>query len=626
MKIRRLIGSLLTTTLFFSAFTAIYYHQQYQALVKENVQNTAIDALQQLAYTGNKYNDLKAQIASISDLLGHSQSLYDYIQAPSRVNLSVLEEVWSSVAINQNCFSQLRFVDLAGHEKVGINYDVTTGIAEPALELKDQSSSLYFKYAQGLQDFQVGSWPMELSQTDGQFTYPYHPFLRVMLPIAVNGERKGYLFFHLDVRYLTERLNYSLASGFQIEMLDKQGNYIASPYSGKLYGQLLPERAQFNLKKQSPAIWQRIEQMPSGYIESEERLLVYQHMHFQLGEEFYLLIDLSEYQLQARAEKDAAGLMQEAFFVLSSMLIFALPVTALATHYRRYSIEAKLARAALDGMSAVVITDTFHRIMLVNQEFENMMGYANHRVEGWHAHNLIFLPEDENHITQIRQILCEKSTWEGEVRCRTQANHIFTAIMRIQAIKATSGKVSYYIISLVDISERKKLEEQLRHLSEKDGLTGLWNRRKFEEQLMQQANMMERYPEVPPACLALIDIDHFKRINDQCGHDEGDNVIRLVAEVLSRGVRSTDFVARVGGEEFAVIMPHTNIEEGVIVLNRLRKAVERHPQLSVTISVGFSDLTANQTRTYKCADIALYESKSSGRNCVSLCESYADIA
>lgn len=140
-------------------------------------------------------------------------------------------------------------------------------------------------------------------------------------------------------------------------------------------------------------------------------------------------------------------------------------------------------------------------------------------------------------------------------------------------------------------------------------MTGLWNRRKFEEQLTHYANIVERYPDTPTTCLALFDIDHFKRINDERGHDEGDKVICSVAETLLREVRTTDFVSRVGGEEFAVIMPHTTVKEAEVVLNRLRVAVQLRSNMTVTVSAGYSDLTADRTRSYKCADIALYESK-----------------
>ncbi|WP_104024342.1 sensor domain-containing diguanylate cyclase [Vibrio hyugaensis] len=626
MKVRKLVGSLLATTLFFSALISTYYYQKYQSLLANNVENTAKEALHQLAYSEREYNNVQDQISSISDLLGHSQSLYDYLRHPNPKNLAILEEVWSSVAVNQKWYTQIRFLNLAGRENVRINYDFKTRTAAPARKLQDKSEREYFLYAQNLKDDQIGSWGIELEKENGDLIHPYRPSVRIMMPVAMNGVREGYLVLNIDVQYLSSRLNYSPVRDFNIELINQPGFYVASLHSDKLYGDIIPDRDRFNFGRMHPDIWQNMGSEKMGFGYDGKHLIAFNTIEFVPGEPLHLIIDLSQEQLLERAERDIDDLAQEALFVLSLMLVFALPITTLALHYRRHSIESKLARAALDGMTAVMISDTSHRIMMVNQEFENMMGYSSNRLRGWNAHNLIFLPEDIENILSIWSKLGVEHVWEGEVRCRTKLNHVFTAIMRIQAIMAKSGKVSYYITSLVDISERKLLEEKLRNLSEKDGLTSLWNRRKFEEQLTQHANMFERYPDTPTTCLALFDIDHFKRINDELGHDEGDKVILGVAETLQEGVRNTDFVARVGGEEFAVIMPHTSTQEAEVVLNRLRVAVEQNSEQSVTVSVGYSDLTADRTRTYKCADIALYESKSAGRNRVSICHSFDDIA
>ncbi|MFN1583449.1 sensor domain-containing diguanylate cyclase [Vibrio rotiferianus] len=626
MKVRKLVSALLATTLFFSALISVYYYQKYQNLLANNIENTAKEALHQLAYSEREYENVQDQISSISDLLGHSQSLYDYLHQPNQKNLAILEEVWSSVAVNQKWYRKIRFLSLEGQERVRINYDFKTGQVTSADKLRDSSGRRYFQYAKNLKDGQIGSWGIELEENDGVPIYPYSPSVRIMMPVAMDGIRQGYLILNIDVQYLSSRLNYSPVKDFNIELLNQAGYYVTSPHSEKLYGDIIPDRSRFNLGLFYPQIWQQMGTEKLGYEYIGKHLIVFNTIEFVRGEYLHLVIDLSQEKLLQRAERDIDDLVQEALFVLSLMLVFALPITGVALHYRRFSIESKLARAALDGMTAVMITDTSHRIMMINQEFENMMGYSTKRVEGWNAQKLLFLPEDFEYILQIWGQLCKENMWEGEVRCRTKLNHVFTAIMRVQAIKAKSGKVRYYITSLVDISERKQLEDQLRKLSEKDGLTGLWNRRKFEEQLTYNANMLERYPETPTSCLALVDIDHFKRINDELGHDEGDRVIKLVSKVLLQGVRNTDFVARVGGEEFAVIMPHTSAKEAEIVLNRLRVAVDIHAELSVTISLGYTDLTANSTRSYKCADIALYEAKSSGRNCVSFCYSGDDIA
>ncbi|WP_447469332.1 sensor domain-containing diguanylate cyclase [Vibrio harveyi] len=626
MKVRKLVSALLATTLFFSALISIYYYQKYQTLLADNVKSTAKEALHQLAYSEREYNNVQDQISSISDLLGHSQSLYDYLRDPSDKNLAILQEVWSSVAVNQKWYRQIRFLNLEGQENVRINYDFKTGIAAPAQVLQDKSERAYFQFAQNLSNDQIGSWGIELERENSELVYPYSPSIRIMMPVAMDGTREGYLVLNINVQYLSSRLNYSPVRDFNIELINQAGYYVASSHNDKLYGDIIPARSRFNFGLLHPKVWQNMGAEKMGYEYDGNHLVIFNTINFVPGESLHLIIDLSQEQLLERADRDIDDLLQEALFVLSLMLVFALPITTLALHYRRHSIESKLARAALDGMTAVMISDTSHRIMMVNQEFENMMGYSNSRLRGWNAHNLIFIPEDIENILAIWNQLGVEQVWEGEVRCRTKLNHVFTAIMRIQAIMAKSGKISYYITSLVDISERKELEEKLRNLSEKDGLTSLWNRRKFEEQLAQYTNLVERYPNTPTTCLALFDIDHFKRINDELGHDEGDKVICTVAETLLRGVRSTDFVARVGGEEFAVIMPHTTTQEAEVVLNRLRVAVELSSDRSVTVSVGYSDVTADRTRSYKCADIALYESKSAGRNRVSICHSFDDIA
>lgn len=165
MKVKKLVGTLLATALFFSALTATYYYQKYQALLANNVENTAKEALHQLAYTGREYNNIQDQIETISDLLGHSQSLYDYLREPSKANLTILENMWSSVARNQKLYKQIRFLDTSGTEKVRIKYDFKTGIAGPSLILRDKSAREYFKYAQSLDNEQISAWGLNLKGT-----------------------------------------------------------------------------------------------------------------------------------------------------------------------------------------------------------------------------------------------------------------------------------------------------------------------------------------------------------------------------------------------------------------------------------------------------------------------------
>ncbi len=153
-----------------------------------------------------------------------------------------------------------------------------------------------------------------------------------------------------------------------------------------------------------------------------------------------------------------------------------------------------------------------------------------------------------------------------------------------------------------------------------DALTGLNNRRQFEVRLKQEIATTKRQKN--PLCAMMIDIDFFKKVNDTYGHASGDSVLRTVASIIKEHLRESDIPSRYGGEEFAVLLPYTHIEEAQIVGERLRKAVEAAPipidkkNINVTISMGLAEFTPEESgeELFKRADTALYEAKESGRN------------
>ena len=186
------------------------------------------------------------------------------------------------------------------------------------------------------------------------------------------------------------------------------------------------------------------------------------------------------------------------------------------------------------------------------------------------------------------------------------------------------------IISNFDIPEGNKIDvikkinfmySQTRYLSVTDPLTGLYNRRHFEDNLEREFLRASRYNN--ELSFAIIDIDFFKKVNDTYGHSAGDYVLKEVAYLILQNLRKTDMVFRYGGEEFTVIITETPIERAVVPLERLRKAVEEYPfnhngqKIQVTISVGVSEVskkieTVNQL--FEDADKALYKAKENGRN------------
>lgn len=147
-----------------------------------------------------------------------------------------------------------------------------------------------------------------------------------------------------------------------------------------------------------------------------------------------------------------------------------------------------------------------------------------------------------------------------------------------------------------------------------DPLTGVNNRRGLDDALNSQFAMMTRYK--APFSLAMFDIDHFKQVNDQLGHLHGDRVLQELARLFNESIRETDIFARYGGEEFVVVMPHTDLAGATIIAERLRASVEEH--LAITTSGGVTEAREGETQEILIAraDVALYDAKSAGRNCV----------
>ena len=174
------------------------------------------------------------------------------------------------------------------------------------------------------------------------------------------------------------------------------------------------------------------------------------------------------------------------------------------------------------------------------------------------------------------------------------------------------------------VRERSLSEEvaaDLEKLATTDGMTGLINRRHFEVLARAEWARFQRYGR--PLSLLVLDIDKFKSINDRFGHDIGDLVLKAVAETCKANKRTTDVVARIGGEEFAMLLPETNEAAAEIAAERLRKAIEDHPhvlpdmELTVTASIGIAGATLSMAAfevMLKRADEALYDAKRTGRN------------
>lgn len=627
MKSRSNFWYLMLVMLVLILIVTTYYHSRYQE-VKTAAMNTIItQASHQLTYSEREYLNVRNQFVSVVNLLSHSRNLYDYIAEPTDEHKTIVEQSWASVTDSQLWYTQVRYLDRQGKEQIRVNFLDGKSVVVSEENLQNKSQRDYFDYAQTLAKNEIGTWGVDLEIERGEVVYPYRPSLRLLTPIYIDEVKTGYLILNVDVEALASRLNYAPDGLLRPKLANDGGYFLVSDNQQERFGHVIVERKHFSLPQLFPQAWAKMQVKESGSVMENGDLLVFEKLFLSPRHEMYLVIHLSQPQLNDLTGRELLDLFQEPLLATLLVIAVIVPGGVLIFYYRKRSIESQLARAALSGMSAVIISDRWYRAILVNDEFTKLTGLTQQEMLNRNVFKTLLGEKQIEASLHIFEQLATHQFWEGEVRLNSSPlDYDVTVIARVQSVLSKTGSVSYYITSLVDISDRVALEERLRVLSEIDELTQLWNRRKFDAELRKSAKLVERYGESNTTCLALIDIDYFKRINDEQGHDQGDRVIQRVGNLIKERLRDTDFVARIGGEEFAVIMPHTPLEEAERALDRLRVATANQLDIPVTISVGVTDMTNDYTRCYKCADIALYESKTLGRNRVSTCRSSDDIA
>ena len=210
-----------------------------------------------------------------------------------------------------------------------------------------------------------------------------------------------------------------------------------------------------------------------------------------------------------------------------------------------------------------------------------------------------------------------------EKRYLSRDGQVVHAALSVSLVRGHDGAPAHFISQIVDLTAHKAVEAQLRDLAERDALTGLLNRRRLEAELGRESARIRRHGRA--ACVLMIDLDGFKDVNDRYGHPAGDRVLRAVADVLVHTLRATDVAARIGGDEFAVVLPETDLTQAWHVATRLAEAVRRCARVGdvqVTASIGVAavsgaadvDHARSIDQALAEADSAMYRAKTAGKN------------
>ena len=280
----------------------------------------------------------------------------------------------------------------------------------------------------------------------------------------------------------------------------------------------------------------------------------------------------------------------------------------------------------------LVITDEKFKIVKVNKTFEQIAGnnleviLYNGFLKFIHIEDIA---ETLNSLTKVNDVnpmvtFCNKlrknnNTYiEVEWWCMLNKGYIYLSGRDVTAEKVMKRKIEQANKELLMLNEQLKEEnEKLLKSAIKDELTGIYNRKFFEKRVVEEMEIADRANE--HISLIIFDLDRFKLVNDNFGHQFGDEVLKRTTQIAGDLIRKTDFLNRVGGEEFAIILPNTNKAQAVFVAEKVRKALEDNKHFKVgqvTGSFGVAErMKAESLRSwYKRADNALYQAKNTGRN------------
>lgn len=263
-----------------------------------------------------------------------------------------------------------------------------------------------------------------------------------------------------------------------------------------------------------------------------------------------------------------------------------------------------------------------------SKRYKEMYGFAEDELqddeESWYAR---IHPDDVAEVRASRKAYFagDSGIYLNERRMQCKDGAWKWVLVRGMVVRSSEdGKPLRMIGTHTDISEQKRMEAELRKLATSDPLTGLPNRRHFLSRNDDEFARLQRL-DTQDVSVLMLDIDHFKRVNDTHGHAVGDAVLKHVAGILNEELRQIDSVGRLGGEEFAIILPGADPAAAEIFAERLRRKVEASPTkagdlaIPVTASIGIAAMRPTDTSTDNAlvrADEALYLAKSSGRNCV----------
>jgi diguanylate cyclase (GGDEF)-like protein/PAS domain S-box-containing protein len=564
-----------------------------------------------------------------------------FITQGDEISQRLMIEELESFALQKRLYQSIRYLDLSGQELARVDYHDGAVQVTPEDKLQNKADRYYFKDSLGLAMGELYISPIDLNIEHGEIQVPYVPTIRFAMPAYDNnGAKRGVLVLNYKAELMLRHFDEMLTgSAGHVALLNDQGYWLRSHKKAREWGFALGHDVTF--ARSHPAAWQFIKSHDKGQVLDEDGLFTYTTIyplniiggysedevedphigHHHVAPASYQWKIVSDVPLSVLhgdlQEKlfGALGIAWLTLLLLGSFACWQYAVNRIERRNLRSEVElhAKLYETTTEG---VLITDPDTSIVAINEAFTVITGYTEDDVLGKNPSILSSGKHDKDFYEKLWLSLSNEGNWEGEVVNRRKDGGIYIEWLRISAVRDEQGNISNYVAIFSDITSRKLSEEELQRRAHHDPLTGLSNRLSFNELLEQDLARARRNKNM--LALLYIDLDKFKPINDTYSHQAGDMVLREVANRLQSVVREIDTVARIGGDEFVIILSELDTADHIeIVVAKIRKILsdpfEYHGNmLKVGASIGiaiFPDDAIDAQHLVTLADTAMYQEK-----------------
>ncbi|WP_419796535.1 MAG: diguanylate cyclase [Terasakiella sp.] len=287
--------------------------------------------------------------------------------------------------------------------------------------------------------------------------------------------------------------------------------------------------------------------------------------------------------------------------------------------YRQVEDEKERLEKVLSALPVPYLLSSIDTGMLIemNDHACAVLEIAQKDVKRTHAKEIYAFPEMRTEL--LKKLKQSKLISNEELDLKKSSGEVFTALFSATPLRLLDENV--FFIAFNDIAERKKMEQALEEAARTDYLTGTLNRRALSARAIDEKQRSKRNKK--PISILMLDIDHFKKINDTFGHEVGDDALKELVALIGETLRTSDALGRIGGEEFVLLLPETSFEGAKVLAERIRTRIENNvlktadgKELTMTVSGGLAEWATNQSyeEVLKLTDERLYKAKNTGRN------------